>query len=223
MSGVGSLITFQGLNGAGILEAGARTIQAALDLERAAAVSASTPMATTVLKNTGADLPEQQISGLLASWKAARQSRSTAYLTSTLSVENIGFSPKDMMYNDGQQFLTTQVCRLFGVPAWMLSADMNNSMTYQNILDSRKEFLAYTLQSYITSVETRLSMNDITANGNVVRFAVDDTFLRADAMARLSVTEKLLNLGLIDIEQAKEMEDLTPEGNSNPDINETSN
>jgi HK97 family phage portal protein len=223
MSGVGSLITFQGLNGAGILEAGARTIQAALDLERAAAVSASTPMATTVLKNTGADLPEQQISGLLASWKAARQSRSTAYLTSTLSVENIGFSPKDMMYNDGQQFLTTQICRLFGVPAWMFSADMNNSMTYQNILDSRKEFLAYTLQPYITAIETRLSMNDITANGNVVRFAVDDTFLRADAMARLSVTEKLLNLGLIDIEQAKEMEDLTPEGNSNPDINETSN
>jgi HK97 family phage portal protein len=223
MSGVGSLITFQGLNGAGILEAGARTIQAGLDLERAAAVSASTPMPTGYLKNTGADLPEQQITGLLAAWKAARQSRSTAYLTSTLSYEPTSFSPKDMMYNEGQQFLTTQICRLFGVPAWMLSADMNNSMTYQNILDSRKEFLAYTLQPYITAIETRLSMNDITANGNVVRFAVDDTFLRADAMARLSVTEKLLNLGLIDIEQAKEMEDLTPDGNSNPDINETSN
>jgi len=32
-------------------------------------------------------------------------------------------------------------------------------------------------------------------------------------MERLNVIEKMLNLGLIDIEQAKEMEDLTPEGN----------
>ena len=213
MSGVGSLVTFQGLNAGGVLQTGARTIQASLDLEKAAAVSAATPMPTGYIKNTGADLPESQISGLLAAWKASRMNRSTAYLTSTLSYETTGFSPKDMTYNESLQFLSTQVARLMGVPAWMVSADMNNSMTYQNILDSRKEFLAYTLQPYISAIENRLSMDDITNNRNVVRFAVDDTFLRADAMERLNVIEKLLNLGLIDVEQAKEMEDLTPEGN----------
>lgn len=207
------IVTFQGLNGAGVLQSGARTIQASLDLEKAAAVSAATPMPTGYLKNTGADLPEAQISGLLAAWKASRLNRSTAYLTSTLSYESTGFSPKDMTYNESLQFLSTQVARLMGVPAWMVSADMNNSMTYQNILDSRKEFLAYTLQPYISAVENRLSLDDITNNRNVVRFAVDDTFLRADAMERLNVIEKMLNLGLIDIDQAKEMEDLTPDGN----------
>jgi HK97 family phage portal protein len=140
--------------------------------------------------------------------------RSTAYLTSTLSYETTGFSPKDMTYNESLQFLSTQVSRLMGVPAWMTSSDMNNSMTYQNILDSRKEFLAYTLQPYVSAVENRLSMNDITNSQNVVRFAIDDTFLRADAMERLNVIEKMLNLGLIDIDQAKEMEDLTPDGNN---------
>jgi HK97 family phage portal protein len=208
-----SIVTFQGLNGGGVLQTGARTIQASLDLEKAAAVSAATPMPTGYIKNTGADLPESQISGLLAAWKSSRMNRSTAYLTSTLSYETTGFSPKDMTYNESLQFLSTQVARLMGVPAWMVSADMNNSMTYQNILDSRKEFLAYTLQPYVSAVENRLSMNDITNSQNVVRFAVDDTFLRADAMERLSVIEKMLNLGLIDIDQAKEMEDLTPDGN----------
>ena len=106
------------------------------------------------------------------------------------------------------------------VPAFMISADMNGSYTYQNILDARKEFVAYSLQPYISAIENRLSMNDITANGNIVKFAVDDTFLRTDPMARLAVTEKLLSLGLIDIDQAKEMEDLTPDGNTNPDISE---
>jgi HK97 family phage portal protein len=170
-------------------------------------------MPTGYIKNTGADLPESQISGLLAAWKSSRMNRSTAYLTSTLSYETTGFSPKDMTYNESLQFLSTQVARLMGVPAWMVSADMNNSMTYQNIIDSRKEFLAYTLQPYVSAVENRLSMNDITNSQNVVRFAVDDTFLRADAMERLNVIEKMLNLGLIDIDQAKEMEDLTPDGN----------
>lgn len=217
MSGVGSLVTFQGLNAGGVLQAGARTIQASLDLEKAAAVSAATPMPTGYIRNTGADLPESQISALLAAWKASRLNRSTAYLTSTLSYEPTGFSPKDMTYNESLQFLSTQVARLMGVPAWMVSSDMNNSMTYQNILDSRKEFLAYTLQPYISAIENRLSMDDITNNRNVVRFAVDDTFLRADAMERLNVIEKLLNLGLIDVEQAKEMEDLTPEGNESED------
>jgi HK97 family phage portal protein len=219
MSGIGSLVTFQGLTN-GVLITGSRTIQSALDLEKAANVAASTPMPTGYIKNTGADLPEQQISGLLGSWKAARQSRSTAYLTSTLSYETTGFSPKDMMYNEASQYLATQIARAMNVPAYMISADMNNSMTYQNILDGRKEFVAYSLQPFISAIENRLSMNDITANGNIVKFAVDDTFLRGDAMSRLDVTEKMLNLGLIDINQAKEMEDLTPDGNMNPEIDE---
>ena len=216
------IVTFQGLNAGGVLQTGARTIQASLDLEKAAAVSASTPMPTGYLKNTGADLPESQISGLLAAWKSSRMNRSTAYLTSTLSYETTGFSPKDMTYNESLQFLATQVSRLMGVPAWMTSSDMNNSMTYQNILDSRKEFLAYTLQPYISAIENRLSMDDITNNRNVVRFAVDDTFLRADAMERLNVIEKMLNLGLIDIDQAKEMEDLTPDGNESDSMEDDS-
>ena len=211
MDGIGSLVTFQSLL-PGILQTGGRTIQAALDIQKAAAVAAATPMATTILKNTGADLPEAQIQGLLAAWKAARNNRSTAYLTSTLEAQNLGFSPKDMTYNESSQYLATEIARLMNVPAYYISADMNNSMTYQNILDGRKEFVAYSLQPFISAIENRLSMDDITAHGNRVRFAIDETFLRADTMARLDAIEKMLNLGLIDVAQAQSMEQLTPNG-----------
>jgi HK97 family phage portal protein len=222
MAGIGSLVTFQSLL-PGVLETGGRTIQAALDLEKAASVAAATPMATGFIKNSGADLPEAQISGLLAAWKAARASRSTAYLTSTLDYQTVGFSPKDMMYNEASQYLATQIARLMNVPAYYISADMNNSMTYQNIIDGRKEFVAYSLQPFISAIENRLSMDDITAHGNVVRFALDETFLRADTAARLDAIEKMLNLGLIDLEQAQSMEQLSPsglnEGNEIRDLN----
>jgi len=211
MSGIGSLVTFQSLL-PGVLETGARTIQAAIDVQKAAAVAAATPMPTGFIKNSGADLPEAQISGLLAAWKAARTSRSTAYLTSTLDYQQVGFSPKDMTYNESSQYLATEVARLMNVPAYYISADMNNSMTYQNILDGRKEFVAYSLQPFISAIENRLSMDDITAHGNVVRFALDETFLRADTAARLDAIEKMLNLGLIDLEQAQSMEQLSPSG-----------
>jgi HK97 family phage portal protein len=217
MSGIGSLITFQGLTGGGVLQTAARTIQAALDLEKAAAISAATPMATGFIKNTGADMPEAQVQGLLAAWKSARQNRSTAYLTSTLSYEPVGFSPKDMMYNEAQQYLATQIARAMNVPAYYISADMNNSMTYQNIIDGRKEFVAYSLQPFICAIEDRLSMDDITPRGHVVKFAIEESFLRADTMKRLEALEKMINLGLIDVEQAKEMEQMTPNGREEDD------
>ena len=210
-SGVGSLVTFQSLL-PGVLETGGRTIQAALDIQKAASVAAATPMATGFIKNSGADLPEAQISGLLAAWKAARNSRSTAYLTSTLDYQTVGYSPKEMMYNEASQYLATEIARLMNVPAFMISADLNNSNTYQNVLDSRKEYVAYSLQPFVSAIENRLSMDDITRRGNQVRFALDDTFLRADTLARLEAIEKMLNLGLIDLEQAQSMEELSPTG-----------
>jgi HK97 family phage portal protein len=213
MSGIGSLVTFQSLL-PGVLQSASTTIKAAWDVQRASAVSASTPMATTILKNNGADIPESQIQGILAGWNAARRNRSTAYLTSTLTAENIGFSPKEMGYVDFSQYLATEISRAMNVPSYLISADMNNSMTYQNILDGRKEFVAYSLQPYISAIEDRLSMNDITNSSNEVRFAVDDTFLRVDAKDRLDIIEKMLNLDLIDIEQARQMEQLTPLGDT---------
>jgi HK97 family phage portal protein len=217
MSGPGSLITFQGLI-QGVLQTAGRTIQSALDIERAAAVAAQTPMATGYLKNTGADLPEDHVQGLLATWKASRASRSTAYLTSTLSYESVGFSPKDMMYNEASQYLATQIARAMNVPAIYISADMNGSYTYQNTVDNRKEFVSYSLQPFICAIEDRLSMDDITARGNVVKFNVEESFLRADTMKRLEAIEKMLSLGLIDVEQAKEMEDMSPNGNESYNV-----
>jgi HK97 family phage portal protein len=177
-------------------------------------------MATGFIKNTGADMPESSVQALLAAWKSARQNRSTAYLTSTLTYEPVGYSPKDMAYVDSIQFLTTQICRAMNVPAHMVSADMGtgSNMTYQNILDSRKEFVSYSLQPYICAMEDRLSMDDITPRGHVVKFALEESFLRADTMKRLEAIEKMLALGLIDVEQAKEMEQMTPNGNEDSDV-----
>lgn len=211
MDGLGSLITFQSLND-GILNVGGVTIRAALDAQRAASINARTPIQTGYIKNTGADLPEDQIVGLLAKWKQSRLQNNIGYLNAALEFKTNSFSPKEMGYNEFLQFLSTEIARLCNIPAYLLSAEMNNSMTYANVIDERRQFVDMSLRPYIEAIEGRLSMNDITSNQNYVRAGLDDTFLRSDALTRLAVIEKMLALNLITVEQAREMEDLTPNG-----------
>ena len=205
------IVTIQGFD-EGVLERAGRTIQSAIDVNKAAAISASTPMASGILKNTGADLPPAEVSGLLAAWKRSRQNNSTAYLTSTLEFQPVQFSPKDMLYAESIQSLSTEIARAMNVPAYLLSSEANTSMTYSNIQDERKQFFALSIEPYIQAIQTRLSMDDISTAGHEVRFAVYDTFLKQDPMIELAVIEKMLALGLITTEQAMEMTDLTPNG-----------
>lgn len=205
------IVTIQGFD-EGVLERGARTIQSALDVERAAATNSANPQPAGFLKNSGADLPPNEVQGLIAAWKRARQNNSTAYLTSTLDYSPVAFSPKDMMYNEAVQNLSTQIARTMNVPAYYLSADQNTTMTYANVQDERKQFYALSIEPFVQAIQTRLSMDDISTSGHEVKFCVGDTFLKQDPLTELAVIEKLLSLGLITTEQAMQMSDLTPNG-----------
>ncbi len=107
-------------------------LRSAIDLEKAAANAASVPTPAGILKNNGADLGEKEVAGLLAAWRRSRAERSTAYLTASLEYQPTAFSPKDMTYNDSILMMCTQVARLCNVPAYYISAEMNNSLTYSN-------------------------------------------------------------------------------------------
>jgi HK97 family phage portal protein len=205
------IVTIQGFD-EGVLDRSGRTIQAAIDVDRAAALNSANPQPAGFLKNSGADLPPSEVQGLISAWKRARQNNSTAYLTSTLDYSPVSFSPKDMMYNEAVQNLSTQIARAMNVPAYYLSADQNTTMTYANVQDERKQFYALSIEPYIQAIQSRLSMDDISTSGHEVKFCVGDTFLKQDPLVEIQVLEKLLNLGLITTEQAMAMTDLTPNG-----------
>jgi phage portal protein BeeE len=116
------------------------------------------------------------------------------------------------MYNEAIQNLATEISRLCGIQVTTYQPIMNTSMTYANILDESKQLVALAFQPYISAIEQRLSMDDISTAGHYVKFDLDSSFLRVEPMERLLVVEKMLSLGLITIEQAMQMEDLTPNG-----------
>jgi hypothetical protein len=117
-----------------------------------------------------------------------------------------------MGYNSAIQNLATEIARLCNVPPYYVSADQNTTMTYANVTDERRQFLTLSLQPFISAIEDRLSMDDITARGNIVKFDIDKNYLRTDPLVELSIIREMLDLQLITQEQAMAMTDLTPNG-----------
>lgn len=218
-SGVGSLITYQGLD-EGVLARGGRTIATAVSLEKAAYNLSQDPVPSGILKNTGADLTEDQITQLLSAWKTARQAKSTAYLNSSMDFEKIGLNSEEMGLNAARQYICAEIARVMNVPSYVVSADQGSgSTTYYNAVETRRDLRDYTLRGYVAVIEHRLSMNDITPAGQYVKFGFDD-FLRGTPTERVDVITKLLTAGIIDLDEARAMEDLAPRGMESNDAPE---
>lgn len=209
-SGVGSLITFTGVD-EGLLARGGSTLRTAIALEQASKRAAEEPVPQTVLKSNGVDLPDNKIKELLTSWKQARQTRATAYLYSGLTMEAVGFDPRSQQLVEARQYIAAEIARLCNIPAWYLGAE-TNSMTYSNVESERRNLLDLSMLPYLLKpVEDRLSMNDITPRGIEVKADLRE-FLRGTALERITVIEKMLGTGLISIDEARAMEDLAPRG-----------
>lgn len=212
LTGVGSLIMFSGID-EGILNRAGRTIHTALQLEKSAARMADEPTPSMVIKNTGVDLPPEQVSSLMAAWKNARQNRATAYLSGPLDVTAFGFSAMEQQLIESRSFVASEISRLMNIPAWYLNAE-TASATYSNVSAERRSLIDFSLRPIMSCIEERLSMNDITPRGQIVRFDLDD-YLRGNPLEQVEVLSKMLESGIIDIEEAREEMDLAPRGNEN--------
>jgi HK97 family phage portal protein len=214
LTGVGSLIMFSGID-EGILNRGGRTITTALELEKAVSRMAAEPNPTMVIKNTGVDLPAEQVSSLLASWAAARQKRSTAYLSGPLDVTTFGYDAQQMELSQSRLNTAAEIARMCNIPAWYLNAE-SASATYSSVTQERRSLIDFSLRPYMSCVEERLSMNDLTPRGQTVRFDLDD-YLRGNPMEQIDVLTKMIDAGLITVDEAREEMDLAPRGNTNAD------
>jgi HK97 family phage portal protein len=206
--GLGSLITFQALD-EGVLKRGASTIKTAIALEQAAKRSAEEPVPNGVLKNTGMDLPEDQVMNLLARFKSARNTRATAYMTSNLEYQPMQFDNTQLQLVESRKAMQTMIAQMMNVPAYLLDAETGGSLTYNNAEGQKRYLVDFSLRNIITVLENRLSMDDITIMGQHVRFDLDD-FLRGNPTERAAFYRDVVPLGILTVDEARAMEDLSP-------------
>jgi hypothetical protein len=210
-SAIGSVIVFTGYRN-GVLTDGWDVIENALAWERAAQHYAEYPLPQIALKNEGADMPPEDVNALLTAWEAARADRSTAYLNSVMSAESFGWSAADLALTDARNTSAVQIARLFNLdPMWVGASIPGSSLSYANRVDMRKDLIDLTLSDYMSPIEQRLSMHDVTptVSNNLVRFSTNE-FLRSNLEARAAMVAQLLPLGVITEDEARDFLRDTP-------------
>ena len=213
-TGVGSLITFQAED-EGFLACGAAIVRRGIELQRAALNLAASPMPSGQIKNSGADLPANKITELIAGWKRARRENTVVFTQGQMEFVPLSFSAVEMAINEQIASNAADAALSLNLDPWYVNAQ-NASMTYSNRVDINKQLVNQTLRPYIDVIEQRLSMPDLCPDGYEVKFSLDD-FLRTDALTRVTVLEKLLTLNIIDVAEARGMEDLAPRGAADPE------
>ena len=208
--GVGSLAVFYG-NDEGLLNRAGRTIKAGAELERAATMYAREPVPTMVLKSNGTSLPADRIAKLLESWGQARRNRGTAFLNADVTLETLGFDPEKLQLNQARSYVSTELARASGIPAYYVDAESGSSMTYSNTTSQRQSLLDFSLRPLMTSIEERLSMtgmpNDFVPASQEVKFDLDD-YLRGSAYERAQVYDILNRIGVMTPDEIKMEEDM---------------
>jgi HK97 family phage portal protein len=198
------LVVFTGLD-EGILNRAGRTIRAASALEKTAYDFAINPNPQTILKNSGVALPKDRVAALVAAFKN-RTSKAVTFLNGDVSIETVGYDPKNLQLNEARGYLALELCRAAGLPAYFASAEPN-SFTYSNAVSERRSLIDYSLRPLMTCIEQRLSLSDFTPLGQEVKFDLDD-FLRGNPMERAQVYEILHRIGAMSIDEIREEEDL---------------
>lgn len=188
-SGVGSLVVFNG-NDEGLLNRAGKTIRTGAELERAAAMYAREPIPSMVLKSNGTSLPADRIAKLLDSWASARRNRGTAFLNADVSLETLGFDPEKLQLNQARSYVSTELARATGIPAYYVDAETGSSMTYSNATNQRQSLLDFSLIPLMTSISERLSMPDFVPSSQLVKYDLSD-YLRGSDLERANIYKTL--------------------------------
>ena len=190
----------------GLLSRAGRTIKAAAALEKAAMNFANEPIPAMVLKSNGTSLPADRVAKLLSAWRTARANKSTAFLNADVTLETVGYDPKNLQLNEARNYVSLELSRACGLPAYFTDSQQS-SFTYANALDKRRDLVDFAFRNYMSIIEQRLSFADFTPAGNRVSFDLDD-FLRGNPYERAQVYEILNRIGAMSVQEIREEEDM---------------
>ena len=164
------------------LSHGWRAIDHATRLEAAAARFADTEVPAGWLKQTGGvALTSAEQTTMADQFARARQERTVAMLSEHVEWHESSYDPQRLQLTESRQHSATDLARIMNVPAAIVHAPSNDSLTYANAQDQRADLWAFGLAPLAAAIAATMSGPNITPRGTVVRF--DPTDLLADPFA----------------------------------------
>jgi HK97 family phage major capsid protein len=184
-----------------MLVAGARAIRAALLLGAAADRMADDPQPVGyVTPKADVELdPDFDVDEAMDDMEDARARRSWGYVGGALELHQLTWNPEQLQFMSQRDYAVLEIARVGGVDPEELGVS-TTSRTYANSEQRRLDLIDFTCAAYVTAIQDRLSMRDVTQPGRRVYFEYD-AFLRSDTPSRMDVYDKGRKVGAYDDER----------------------
>jgi hypothetical protein len=159
----------------GILTFAQDTIRHAKDLEKSAQRAADNPTPHTEIRQVAGDpIPEDQVDQIVARYHARRKMTDGAvsWLNQALESKSVGSYDAHLMIG-GRNAAAVDIARAVGLPADLLDAAGEHSLTYANVRDNDKRAISYGAGLYTSAISAALSQDGVTPRGQAVRFDIE--------------------------------------------------
>lgn len=196
------------------LVAAARAIRSSLKLDAAADRFADgVPPLDYFSPAEGADPAEDEdVQDLLDAWKAARQTRSTAYVPASLAYHTTQQTASDIGLSDARQHVALELARHAGIDPSYLGIAVN-SETYQSVQQRSQGLVNETLGAFAKAICDRLSMGDVSPRGYTAQIDFND-LTKADFLSRMQGYVQAKSVGAMTVQEIRAAEgrpDLPPD------------
>src|SRR4029077_12027794 len=156
----------------------------------------------------------EEIQALLDDWETARQTRSVGYLNDVVDYQTFGWNAAELQLSEASEYAALDVARIFGLPARAVDATTGDSMTYANVVESRRDTLD-ALRPWMAPVEQTLSLTArasrpqglVVPYGIRVRLDIDD-YVRDTPATRMDTWDKALSPGVLPLAEVRSAEPL---------------
>jgi phage head maturation protease len=194
----------------GLLTYGAATIRDAVALAAAVSRNMQNPIPLGYLsprENPGEDLEDPpNVEEIVDEFEDSIGRRAFPYVNGALQVTKLAWSPAELQMNETRDAIILEIARLGGVDPEELGVS-TTSRTYANSEQRRLDLIDFTIKAFVTAIQERLSMNDVTFPGRKVR-AQYEGFLRSDTKTRMETYKIGREVGVYDDKRIARIEEI---------------
>lgn len=193
--------------GLGPIEAARTELQGAIDLRDYSANWFSEGEIPSGVLSSDHPLTADTAAAAKTAWAESNGGkRGVTVLGQGLKYAAVVLSPADAQFLESRNFTTTEIARLFGVPAsLMLAAVEGNSMTYANVSQEWLGFLRFGIADDLLEIEDAIT--DLLPRTQTARFNIE-ALLRMDTTTRYQGHESAIRAGWMKPSEVREIEGL---------------
>jgi HK97 family phage portal protein len=164
----------------------------------------------TGILSTEQNIPKDRTDALQDGWnRAMNHGGGTKLLPFGFKYTRISISPEEAQFLDTRKFQAEEVCRFMSVPPSLIQLGEHK---YSNVEQQNLQFARHTIAPWAMRIEQELGQKLLTTNEQrsyFFRFRMDD-LARGDMKARADYYAKLIQSGVMSINEARNREDLNP-------------